>query len=80
MTAQYAGNAQCKVYSIVEETENARVLCFAPDGTPTGNVFRALVTPWRLDASVSAVRRAERCAGAARVGVGCDSEAPQKGE
>ena len=43
MTAQHAGNAQCKVYSIVEETENARVLCFAPDGTPTGNVFWALV-------------------------------------
>ncbi len=36
-------NAQCKVYSIVEETENARVLCFAPDGTPTDNVFSVLL-------------------------------------
>jgi hypothetical protein len=43
VTAQHAGNAQCKVYSIVEETESARVLCFAPDGTPTDRVFSVLL-------------------------------------
>ena len=43
VTAQHSGNAQCKVYSIVEETESARVLCFAPNGTPTDNVFSVLL-------------------------------------